>query len=554
MAPYLSLGDQKRLRITLPPPDRQQLIGCVLGSLDDKIDLNRRMNETLEAIARALFRSWFVDFDPVRAKQEGRQPPGLDAATAALFPDSFADSPLGPIPAGWTVKPFFEVAELISGGTPATSMPTYWGGGIPWASAKDVSQCSDAILVCTERTITEEGLSNSSTKIVPKFTTVVGSGQAIRAHLRPDGQVIRAHRSPLLRRVDSFGISHPRGGKDMRTVDDYAKYRTAHRDGMTIRQIARSFHVSRRKVREALTLPEPKPYTRTKPPPAPVLGPFQAVIDQVLRDDRDAPPKQRHTAAQLFRRLQDEHEYPGSYPTVRRYVADHRRRSRATFIPLAHPPGSRLEADFGHIHVDFPEGRRLVPFLVTVWAYSNAPFVLALPTERTEAVLDGMVRALEFFAAVPREVWWDNPRTVATLILRGRQRLLHPRYAALASHYTFEAKFCMPAQAHEKPDVESGVCAVQRRFATPVPRVAGIGDLNEHMRARCLDELRRTVRSASGAFVIGDRFAEEVAAAARLPQRAFDPCVDARPSSTSTRRWRSMPTATACRGPGRSGP
>ncbi len=163
---------------------------------------------------------------------------------------------------------------------------------------------------------------------------------------------------------------------------------------------------------------------------------------------------------------------------------------------------------------------------MTVWAYSNAPFVLALPTERTEAVLDGMVRALEFFAAVPREVWWDNPRTVATLILRGRQRLLHPRYAALASHYTFEAKFCMPAQAHEKPDVESGVRAVQRRFATPVPRVAGIGDLNEHMRARCLDELRRTVRSASGAFVIGDRFAEEVAAAARLPQRAFDPCVE----------------------------
>jgi transposase len=312
----------------------------------------------------------------------------------------------------------------------------------------------------------------------------------------------------------------------MRTVDDYAKYRTAHRDGMTIRRIARTFHVSRRTVREALASPEPKPYTRTKPPPAPVLGPFQSVIDQVLHDDRDAPLKQRHTAAQLFRRLQDEHEYPGSYPTVRRYIAAHRQRSRATFIPLAHAPGSRHEADFGHFHVDFPDGRRLVPFLVTVWAYSNAPFVLALPTERTEAVLDGMVRALEFFAAVPREVWWDNPRTVATLILRGRQRILHPRYAALASHYTFDPKFCLPAQAHEKPDVESGVRAVQRRFATPVPRVAGLSELNEHMRTRCLDELRRTVRSASGAFVIGDRFAEEVAAAARLPERAFDPCVE----------------------------
>jgi transposase len=312
----------------------------------------------------------------------------------------------------------------------------------------------------------------------------------------------------------------------MRTVDDYAKYRTAHRDGMTIRQIARSFHVSRRKVREALAAPEPKPYTRTKPAPAPVLGPFTAIIDQVLRDDRDAPPKQRHTAAQLFRRLQDEQGYPGSYPTVRRYVAAHRQHSSPTFIPLAHPPGHRLEADFGHIHVDFPDGRRLVPFLVTVWAYSNAPFVIVLPTERTEAVLHGMVRALEFFGAVPREVWWDNPKTVATLILRGRQRLLHPRYAALASHYTFEAKFCLPAQAHEKPDVESGVRAVQRRFATPVPRVADITELNEHMRQRCIDERRRTVRSASGAFVIGDRLAEELAAAACLPPRAFDPCIE----------------------------
>jgi hypothetical protein len=137
----------------------------------------------------------------------------------------------------------------------------------------------------------------------------------------------------------------------MRAVDDYAKIRTAHRDGLTIRQIARSFHVSRRKVREALAHPEPRPYTCTKPPPAPVLGPFTAIIDQVLRNDRDAPPKQRHTAAQLFRRLQDEHGYPGSYPTVRRYVAAHRRTSTPTFIPLAHPPGHRLEADFGHIHI-----------------------------------------------------------------------------------------------------------------------------------------------------------------------------------------------------------
>jgi type I restriction enzyme S subunit len=115
MAPYLSLADQKRLRITMPPRGQQQSIGESLGALDKKIDLNRRMNETLEAIARALFRSWFVDFDPVRAKQEGRQPAGMDAETAALFPDSFEDSPLGKIPRGWRVRPMEEQVEAVKG-------------------------------------------------------------------------------------------------------------------------------------------------------------------------------------------------------------------------------------------------------------------------------------------------------------------------------------------------------------------------------------------------------------------------------------------------------
>ena len=114
----------------------------------------------------------------------------------------------------------------------------------------------------------------------------------------------------------------------------------------------------------------------------------------------------------------------------------------------------------------------LVPFLVAAWAYSNAPFVLALPFERTEAILEGMVAAFEFFGAVPREVWWDNPRTVAILILKGRERQVHPRYAALASHHVFDPKFCMPARGNEKPDAESTVKAVQKRFATPVPRAS----------------------------------------------------------------------------------
>jgi type I restriction enzyme S subunit len=88
--------------VRLPPLAEQKAIAAVLGALDDKIELNRRMNATLEAMARALFQSWFVDFDPVRAKLDGRNPDGLDKASAAPFPAGFQDSPLGPIPQGWT--------------------------------------------------------------------------------------------------------------------------------------------------------------------------------------------------------------------------------------------------------------------------------------------------------------------------------------------------------------------------------------------------------------------------------------------------------------------
>ena len=89
------------ISIPLPPQDEQKAIAAVLGALGDKIELNRRMNVTLEAMARALFQNWFVDFDPVRAKLDLRQPVGLDKFTAALFPDSLQDSPLGHIPKGW---------------------------------------------------------------------------------------------------------------------------------------------------------------------------------------------------------------------------------------------------------------------------------------------------------------------------------------------------------------------------------------------------------------------------------------------------------------------
>jgi len=110
-------------QFALPPPDEQRAIARLLGALDDKIELNRRMNETLEAIARALFKSWFVAFDPVRAKAEGRQPWGMDAETAALFPSEFEESELGEIPKGWRVGSIGQIANISRDSTDPSNLP-----------------------------------------------------------------------------------------------------------------------------------------------------------------------------------------------------------------------------------------------------------------------------------------------------------------------------------------------------------------------------------------------------------------------------------------------
>jgi len=184
------LSSLRSIKVPLPPLAEQKAIAAVLGALDDKIEMNRRMNATLEAMARVLFQSWFVDFDPVRAKLDGRPPAALDPGTAALFPASFQDSSLGHIPNGWETGSILRQADLLSGGTPKTDVPAYWNGDVPWASAKDVSQCGEAFLVSTERTITKQGVEESSTKIIPANATVVVARGATTGRLTMFGHAM----------------------------------------------------------------------------------------------------------------------------------------------------------------------------------------------------------------------------------------------------------------------------------------------------------------------------------------------------------------------------
>jgi transposase len=310
----------------------------------------------------------------------------------------------------------------------------------------------------------------------------------------------------------------------MLKVEHYARIRLAHRDGMSIRQIARTFGHSRQKIRQVLDESAPKPYTLARPRPCRKLTEsFQKIIDEILVSDQSAPKKQRHTAKRIFDRLRDEHGFSGGYDAVRRYVKKQRTGTRETFLPISIEAGQRAEADFGQIEVDFPEGRRTVSVLMITWAYSGAVFAIALPSEKVEAILHGTMEAFEFFGCVPKELWWDNPKTVAKTILRGRNRELNSYYQSLASHYNFDPLFCLPARGNEKPHVEGRVKWLKRNWATPVPEVNDLDEFNAYLRQCCVQDFERTISGKTG--TIGERFAAEKQQALALPLVSFDPCI-----------------------------
>ncbi|MEN9395999.1 MAG: hypothetical protein RLZ81_529 [Pseudomonadota bacterium] len=155
----------KELVLPFPSLDEQRVIGSYLRVLDDRITLLRETNATLEAIAQTLFKSWFVDFDPVRTKMEGRVPEGMDEATAALFPDSFEATELGAVPKGWLVGKVADLGEVICGKTPPTSNPENYGNAVPFITIPDMH----GLLVITEtaRSLSRAGADSQKKKYLP---------------------------------------------------------------------------------------------------------------------------------------------------------------------------------------------------------------------------------------------------------------------------------------------------------------------------------------------------------------------------------------------------
>jgi len=166
----------KSLKIELPPERAQAAIVEALDALTNRITLLRETNRILEAIAQAIFKSWFLDFDPVRAKMEGRQPEGMDEATAALFPDSFEESELGLVPKGWTTQSVANVIDTAGGATPDTKNTLLWEPPeFHWTTPKDLSSALSPVLLNTERLISAAGLQKISSGLLPVGTLLMSS-------------------------------------------------------------------------------------------------------------------------------------------------------------------------------------------------------------------------------------------------------------------------------------------------------------------------------------------------------------------------------------------
>jgi type I restriction enzyme S subunit len=143
----------------------------ILELIDAKIDANYALSKTLEEIAQTIFKSWFIDFDPVKAKMAGEKPKGMDAATAALFPDSLEESELGLIPKGWEVKGIGDFGKVVTGKTPSTKVPEYWGDQIPFVTIPDMH--GQILITSTVRALSQKGADSQRSQNVSAGSTMV---------------------------------------------------------------------------------------------------------------------------------------------------------------------------------------------------------------------------------------------------------------------------------------------------------------------------------------------------------------------------------------------
>lgn len=276
----------------------------------------------------------------------------------------------------------------------------------------------------------------------------------------------------------------------MLTVDQYEYIRIAHRVyGKTIRKIARETGHSRNTVKKVLNN-EHIEYSPRQNQSYPSLGLYLPIIDKWLKDDKDQPKKQRHTGTRIYNRLKYEKDYHGSISTVLRYVKIARQRigisSRQVFIPLDPPVGQEAEVDWGRCTAILDGEKVQLKLFCIRSKFSGKHFVRCYPCERQQALFDAHIQAFSYFGGIFPVLIYDNLTTVVQKILIGKDRICQKEYNKFKAYYNFTARFCNPANGHEKGGVEGIVGYARRNYMVPVPQANSLEDLNIMLLQECL--------------------------------------------------------------------
>lgn len=312
------------------------------------------------------------------------------------------------------------------------------------------------------------------------------------------------------------------GHQEVYRVEVYARVRRAVQvEGMSLRQAAREFGLSRKTIRKMLAYSVPPGYARKKPIRRPKLGPWLGIIDQILEDDQSQPKKQRHTAKRIWERLKAEHGFGGGYTVVKDYVREARLRHKEVFVPLAHPPGD-AQADFGEALVVIGGVEQKAHFLCFDLPHSDDSFVMAFPAENTEAFLEGHNHAFAYFGGVPRTILYDNTKIAVKEITGAGERTPTEAFSGLQSQYLFAAKFGRPGKGNDKGNVEGLVGYARRNFMVPVPRAASWEELNAQFVEQCRQ--RRERKLWGHEETIAQRFERDRVSLLPLPAAPLEAC------------------------------
>lgn len=310
----------------------------------------------------------------------------------------------------------------------------------------------------------------------------------------------------------------------MKKVEDYESIRRAYFvDQLSIRAIHRQFGYDRETIRKAVTNAAPQPYQLKKPRTAPIIGPYQQRIRDLLEESDRQPRKQRYTAHKIYELLQGE-GYSGSEGAVHNYVSQQRkkRKHRQSYLPLEYDPGQDAQVDWGEAEVEMSGVRAKVQLFILRLNYSRVRFVMAFPFQKQEAFFAGHIQAFHFLGGVPRRITYDNLKTAVYKILVGHNRQEQEAFKTFRSYYLFESAYCNPAQGHEKGGVENDVGYTQRNFMAPLLKVNSFEELNACLWKACLENVRRHIRGKEAP--VADLWEAEKPLLLPLSARDFPAC------------------------------